>query len=55
MVNAVWEVSSAEIESATALLDAYEAHLANGIGVFSHNGTMVDEATVRHARILLGR
>ena len=50
VVNEVFGVSSAEIAAAKALLAAYNTHLAQGVGVFSHEGQMVDEAIVRRAR-----
>ncbi len=50
VVNAVFGIDAAELAAAHALITAYEAHLAQGIGVFSYDGKMVDEAIIRRAR-----
>ncbi|MDA1330468.1 MAG: CoA ester lyase [Chloroflexi bacterium] len=55
VVNSVWTPSRAERAAAQDLLTAYEQHQAHGIGVFSQNGRMVDEALIRQARQILAR
>jgi citrate lyase beta subunit len=55
VVNDVWRVDSAEIAAARALLAAYDQHVAQGSGVFSYQGRMVDEAIMRRARQVLAR
>lgn len=54
VVNEVWRVSSAEIAAAQALLHTYDTHLRDGVGVFSFDGKMVDEAVIRRARAIVG-
>lgn len=50
VVNELFAVDPAERAQAQELVDAYNRYLAQGIGVFSYNGKMVDEAIVRRAR-----
>lgn len=49
VVNGVWgDGKMTAVDQ--KLLDAYEAHLASGKGVFAYDGKMVDEAVVRQLR-----
>lgn len=47
--------SAEDIESATRLLEAYESHRKEGLGVFALDGKMVDMPMVKAARRLLSR
>ncbi len=53
VINAAWAISEEERANAVALLAAYDAHLANGTGVFEYNGKMIDEAVIRRVRGIL--
>ena len=52
VVRAAYAPSAVEVERARELLDAAERA---GIGVFAHDGRMVDGPLLRHARTLLAR
>ncbi len=45
--------TAAEIEAAQQLIDAFEAHAAQGKGVFAVNGRMVDIPIVHAAQHIL--
>lgn len=53
--NAVFAPSAEEIAEAHALIAAYEAALAAGRGVATHNGQLVEIMHVERARALLSR
>jgi len=46
-VNRVFSPSPAEIETAQAVLAAYDASVREGRGAASHNGKMIDAANLR--------
>lgn len=52
-VNSGFQPSAAEIATAQAIVSAYEEHFKHGIGVFSFEGRMIDEAVVQQMRQLL--
>jgi citrate lyase beta subunit len=54
-VNAVFAPSAAEIASAEALVASYDAAVDAGQGAATHEGKMIDAASVRMARALLER
>ena len=43
------------MQSARALVDAYEAAVAAGQGAATHEGRMIDAVSLRMARTVLGR
>lgn len=51
VINAAFTPTSAEIEAARRLMSAFEAH--TGVGVFLHDGRMVDAPHLARARRLL--
>jgi citrate lyase subunit beta/citryl-CoA lyase len=51
--NTVFAPSPGEIEHARRMVDAYQRGAAQGSGAVSLDGTMVDEANVRLARVVL--
>jgi len=53
-VNAVFSPDEAEIAAARALVTAYEASLSAGSGAVTHDGVMIDAASVLMARAVLG-
>ena len=54
IINEVMRPSEAEVAAARALVERYDAAVANGDGVIvSGDGSMIDEAVVRSARRLL--
>ncbi|MDJ0756663.1 MAG: CoA ester lyase [Ardenticatenaceae bacterium] len=53
LVNSGFQPSAAEIATAQAIVSAYEEHFKHGIGVFSFEGRMIDEAVVQQMRQLL--
>ncbi len=56
VVNEVFTPSQAEVESARAIIERFEAATSAGTGVIvAADGAMVDEAVVRAARNVLGR
>lgn len=55
VVNAVWTPDSAEIAAARTLLTQFAQHAAAGVGVFTVDGRMIDEAVVRRARQIVAR
>jgi citrate lyase beta subunit len=55
IVSAVFAPTDDEIASARALVAAYDAAVAAGQGAATHQGRMIDAASVRMARILLQR
>lgn len=54
-VNAVFAPSDEEVARAAALVQAYEASVAAGQGAASHDGRMIDAASLRMARAVLDR
>lgn len=54
LANAVFSPSAAEIASARAVVDAYESATAHGHGAAAHDGRMIDAASLRMARTILG-
>lgn len=56
VANETFGVGSEELAAARALLDEFDRRVQQGEGVFRDaDGAMVDEATVRRARMLTGR
>jgi len=55
IIQAAFTPSEAEIASAERLLAAYKANQAAGIGVFAHEGKMVDMPMIRAAQDILRR
>jgi citrate lyase subunit beta/citryl-CoA lyase len=53
-VNAVFSPDDEEIAAAQALVEAYEASMTAGSGAAIHEGVMIDAASVRMARAVLG-
>ena len=53
-VNEVFSPDEAEIAAARALVTAYEASMNAGSGAATHEGVMIDAASVRMARAVLG-
>jgi citrate lyase subunit beta/citryl-CoA lyase len=54
-VNAVFSPPADEVTHARALVDAYEAAVAEGRGAASHEGRMIDAVSLRMARVTLDR
>jgi citrate lyase subunit beta/citryl-CoA lyase len=54
-VHGVFSPSEAEVASATAVVEAYTRAVASGHGAATHDGRMIDAATVRMARTTLDR
>lgn len=54
VANAVFSPSAAEVANARALIDAYETAAAGGRGAGTHEGRMIDAASLRMARAILG-
>jgi citrate lyase subunit beta/citryl-CoA lyase len=54
-VNTVFAPSEEEVTRARALVEAYEASVASGHGAATHDGRMIDAASLRMARSILGR
>ena len=54
VVNAAFTPSAEEVARAEALVRAYEAAVAAGKGVAVHEGRMIDAASLRMARTMLG-
>lgn len=55
IIQEAFTPSQAEIESAERLLAAYKANQALGIGVFAHEGKMVDMPMIKAAQNVLLR
>jgi citrate lyase subunit beta/citryl-CoA lyase len=55
IANRVFTPSAAEVARARALVDAYEAAVAGGRGAATHDGRMIDAASLRMAQAILGR
>jgi citrate lyase subunit beta/citryl-CoA lyase/malyl-CoA/(S)-citramalyl-CoA lyase len=55
IINAVFAPSLQEIERAKRVLEAYEKALKNGLGAIELDGRMIDNATVRLAKITLNK
>jgi citrate lyase beta subunit len=53
--NALFSPSEAEIAAAAALVQAFEAAVASGHGAGTHDGRMIDAASLRMARTILDR
>jgi citrate lyase subunit beta/citryl-CoA lyase len=54
-VNAAFSPSAEEVERASALVKAYETAVADGRGAATHDGRMIDAASLRMARVILRR
>ena len=54
-VNAAFSPSAEEVARATALVKAYEAATAEGRGAATHEGRMIDAASLRMAQVILRR
>ena len=54
-VNAAFSPSDEEVARASALVKAYEAAIAEGQGAASHQGRMIDAASLRMAQVILRR
>jgi citrate lyase subunit beta/citryl-CoA lyase len=55
VANAIFAPTADEIARAAALVDAYDASIAAGHGAASHDGRMIDAASLRMARAILQR
>lgn len=55
LIQRIFSPTGAEIEQATALVEAYQAHIKAGEGVFTINGRMIDRPVVGRAENLLER
>ena len=53
--NEVFQPSADEIAKARRLVDAYEKHVASGVGVFVDEGHMVDNPVIKRARAVLDK
>ena len=54
-VNRIFSPSAAEIAAAAALVQAFDAAVAAGQGAATHDGRMIDAASLRMARTILDR
>ena len=54
-VNAAFSPSEAEVARASALVKAYESAIAGGRGAATHEGRMIDAASLRMAQVILRR
>ena len=54
-VNAQFSPSPEEVERASALVKAYEKAVAEGTGAATHDGRMIDAASLRMAQVILRR
>jgi citrate lyase beta subunit len=54
-VNAAFSPSDEEVARASALVKAYESAIAEGRGAASHQGRMIDAASLRMAQVILRR
>lgn len=54
-VNRIFSPSAAEIAAAAALVEAFDAAVAAGQGAATHDGRMIDAASLRMARTILDR
>jgi citrate lyase subunit beta/citryl-CoA lyase len=54
-VNAVFSPTESEIAAAAALVQAFDAAVAAGQGAATHDGRMIDAASLRMARTILDR
>jgi len=54
-VNTVFSPTDAEIAAAAALVEAFDAAVAAGQGAATHDGRMIDAASLRMARTILDR
>lgn len=54
-VNATFSPSAQEIARASALVQAYESAVAAGKGAATHDGRMIDAASLRMARVILSK
>jgi citrate lyase subunit beta/citryl-CoA lyase len=52
--NAVWAPAADAVEDARALIAAFEAGIAEGKGVVTHNGRMIENMHVENAHRLIG-
>lgn len=53
--NEVFQPSAEEIDHARQLIDAFEKYNAAGVGVFAHEGRMVDAPVIKRARNVLAK
>jgi len=54
-VNAAFSPSPAEVARASAIVEAFERAVASGQGTATHDGRMIDAATLRMAQVTLDR
>ncbi len=54
-VNAAFSPSAEEVARASALVTAYDAAIAEGRGAATHEGRMIDAASLRMAQVILRR
>ena len=54
-VNAAFSPSAADVARASALVKSYEAAVAEGRGAATHEGRMIDAASLRMAQVILRR
>ena len=54
-VNTVFSPTDAEIAAAAALVEAFDAAVAAGQGAATHDGRMIDAASLRMAQVILRR
>lgn len=54
-VNAAFSPSEAEVARASALVTAYQSAIADGRGAATHEGRMIDAASLRMAQVILRR
>jgi citrate lyase beta subunit len=54
-VNTIFSPTGAEIAAAAALVEAFDAAVAAGQGAATHDGRMIDAASLRMARTILDR
>ncbi len=54
-VNETFGTTQADVDRAGRIVDAYEAAIATGTGAIALDGEMIDEATIRLARLSLAR
>ena len=55
LLNEAFSPSAEELAQARALVAAFDAASGGGQGAFRHEGRMVDEPVLRHARAVLAR
>jgi citrate lyase subunit beta/citryl-CoA lyase len=53
--NTVFSPSAEDVAAATAIVQAFDAAVAGGQGAATHDGKMIDAASLRMARTILDR